>query len=100
MIKFAERPDYSDGRHLFQQKVSTSYAYGLTIEEFQKVTRKDDEEEDYERTLGAKLERLEGVRDVEYNGHFGPFIYYTIDVDHDGSKTHSDIFDLIWEAYQ
>lgn len=48
-------------------------------------------------TLCAKLGRLDGVSGLEYNGHFGSFIYLDIDVENDRIGTKKEISRTITE---
>ena len=77
-------------------RTATSYQYQISKERFTAIVDRDNEVETYAEMLCAQLEALDGVSDVEYNGHFGANIYLTVDADHDGSKTATAIFDLIW----
>lgn len=54
------------------------------------ATYKDDN-----KTLCEKLGQITGVNDIEYNGHFGNFIYLTIDKDVDNKKTKDQISKII-----
>ena len=53
------------------------YTYEVTREYFTLICDKDNEVETYEETLVAQLSKL--TRDVDYNGHFGEYIFFTID---------------------
>jgi hypothetical protein len=46
-------------------------------------------------TLGDKLDRLPGVTDTEYDGHFGAAIYVRIDAEDDGPELHRLIETII-----
>ena len=37
--------------------------------------------------VAEELEKLDGVWKVQYDGHFGPFVYLTVDVEDDTDKT-------------
>lgn len=52
------------------------YALQLSVDNFIKVERKDD---DVDYPLFQRLETLERVTKVDYNGHFGPFIFINVD---------------------
>lgn len=43
------------------------------------------------------LDKIEGVNDIDYNGHFGPYIYLTIDLDVNVPETLEKIKKLIQE---
>ena len=48
--------------------------------------------------LSEKMEEIEGVSDVDYNGHFGSNVFYTVDDEDDTPELHEGIFDLIRTA--
>ena len=73
---------------------SRSYAYELTDEDYRAVEKRDNDlaEQVFDaggawnynkHCLSGVLDTLEGVSDTDYNGHFGPFIYFRIDADDD-----------------
>ena len=45
----------------------------------------------FEEALSHQLDAITGVRDTEYNGHFGAAIYFTLDFEHDTPETHQQI---------
>ena len=47
------------------------------------------------KTLSELLQSLEGIGDVEYSGHYGSFIYFTLDIEHDHAKHHRKIIKVI-----
>ena len=51
------------------------YALQLSVDNFIAVERKDDE---VDHPLHERLETLQNVVKIEYNGHFGPFIFVNI----------------------
>lgn len=67
---------------------ATSYCVELSVEVFQKIVDKDDE---VEKPLVFVLDELDGVCEVDYNGHFGPNIFFTVDADHDGEEKKKEI---------
>lgn len=46
-------------------------------------------------TLLSKLDKLPGVSDIEYNGHYGAAVYFTIDADNDSADFRAGVKDLI-----
>ena len=52
------------------------YAFQLSVDNFIAVERKDNE---VDHPLHERLETLDSVVKIEYNGHFGPFIFVNID---------------------
>lgn len=51
------------------------------------------------KTPFDKLDAIEGIQDVEFNGHFGPYIYYTCDVE-DADKIHPKVISLLRYFYR
>lgn len=59
----------------------------------------------YEESLSARLEGItvgacvrpdvEAVHSVEYDPHFGAFIYYGVDIEHDTPELHAKVADII-----
>jgi len=77
----------------------TSYCIGLTVEEFVRILDGDKKAfEDDEKDLSQKLDALDGVYDTDYNGHFGPNVFVTIDKENDNMDTWSKIKELVKEA--
>lgn len=55
----------------------------------------------YDSTTGPALEAAlteKGCDRIEFNGHFGPFIFYRIDVDDDTDARRAEIAWIIREA--
>jgi hypothetical protein len=48
--------------------------------------------------LSEKMEEYEGVSDVDYNGHFGAAVFYTVDDEDDTPDLHQTLFDHIRTA--
>ena len=74
------------------EPVQTVYHIKLTVPEFQKIM-------DYDNValppLFELLAEIDGVNDVEYDGHFGASIWLTLDKEHDTGKTWNQISDII-----
>lgn len=51
-----------------------------------------------EDMLGEKLFELSGVENIEYNGHFGAYIYLTISTECDNEATWNQIKEIINKA--
>lgn len=47
------------------------------------------------QTLADKMGSVPGISDVEYNGHFGAAIYFTIDDENDTDVTRTSIANII-----
>jgi hypothetical protein len=60
------------------------YALQLSVDNFIKVERKDNE---VDHPLYQRLEMLQNVTKVDYNGHFGPFIFVNVNPSDPGETT-------------
>lgn len=82
---------------LIKEVTRRSYAITISLERFKEIT----EAESFKNigsngpTIGEQLEKLDGVWDVEYNGHFGVFIYLTLDDEDDTDATWEQIEAII-----
>ena len=52
-----------------------SYSIPITEDQLDKIVEKDRERQDGEKALYELLDKLEDVWDVDYDGHFGLYIY-------------------------
>jgi hypothetical protein len=86
------------------EKTITSYC--IAIEDDQLMLALEDSESyvtdnaafaDGNMTLCQKLDELDGVQDIDYNGHFGNHVFLSIEVDHDNAKTKRKISKVIEE---
>ena len=63
-----------------------SYAIEVPVKEF--LSLEDRENKDFSRpSLCEDLNKIEGVREVNYNGHFGAFIFVKIECEFDNKET-------------
>ncbi len=71
--------------------------YEVSIEDFTAITQRDQDRQDEDNwdCLSTLLDRIEGVHDTDYNGHFGAAIYFTISAEHDSPKKRVEITTLI-----
>lgn len=76
------------------ERTATSYAVEIDRDDFLALTRIEGDWP-LQRTLAEDLDQLDGIDKVDYNGHFGACIYFTIEVGNDNPKTHKQILDLI-----
>ena len=74
--------------------ISISEERFTEISEAESYKNPDYFESDY-TTIGEQLDKLDGVWNVEYNGHFGSAIYLTLDVEHDNDETWAEIEKII-----
>jgi hypothetical protein len=72
------------------ERTRTEYAVEVSIDAFLAVSKWEDWT-NRELTLLDKLDKLPGVDNIEYNGHFGPCFYFRLDVDHDTPAMHARI---------
>jgi hypothetical protein len=80
------------------KKMMVSVEYALTVDNdiFSKILDKDDEAGDFTETLSQQLmETLDGVSEVDYDGHFGPHIYIHLDPKFDYSSTWFAVYKII-----
>lgn len=70
----------------------TTYQIEMTVDEFtERGLVHDGDEKGYK--VFSELNVLSGVREVEFNGHFGPNVFVTIETEHDNEST----WNMIWE---
>lgn len=75
-----------------------SYSIDIPVDDFIAV---DKAEGDYGRnglgnnTICGQLTKLLRYAEVEYNGHLGSCIYFTLDVEEDGKRNHGKIQTII-----
>jgi hypothetical protein len=66
----------------------------MEIDEFHKIMDADSLGETGEN-LFYKLDAIEGVSGIEYDGHFGANVWFTVDNEHDTGKLHNQIEEII-----
>lgn len=76
---------------------STYYSIPLDVDVFRTILDKDREAESHQDCLYTKLEEIEGVRDTDYDGHFGSQIEVSIDKKMDNDFTRCEIKRVIME---
>lgn len=74
--------------------LSTTYSVELQVEQLLRVLDLDREDI---VPLFVRLGKLEGIRMVDYDGHFGPFVFLTIDTDADTEDTKNAVTACIQE---
>ena len=60
-----------------------SYAIEISEDDFVAIDTYEQKNTSNDPTLAALLDKNTTARSVDYNGHFGTFIYLTLDVDED-----------------
>ncbi len=67
----------------------------ITAEQYHKIDAVDDQTPSYNECLGGKLDKLQGVCNYDMNGHFGLYIFLTLEAEHDTLDKFKEIFDVI-----
>ncbi len=79
------------------EKVSSNYTIEVTVEQMLAILARDNESAT-EDCLHTQLARIDGIEDtVEYDGHFGPFVFVTIRDEEDEPNTWETILQTIDE---
>ena len=73
--------------------VSSTYTIKLSEEVFARIIHKDHESE--KPSLYLLLNRIDGITDVDYSGHYGPVIIITLDAEYDTPITWLSIRNII-----
>lgn len=85
------------------EKQSTTYCIEIPMERFEYLLDSETYVTDCkalqpgESTLSEKLEELPGVFRVEYDGHFGPTVYFSISAEEDNDANRMKISETIEE---
>jgi len=70
------------------EKTATSYSIEIPVDVFSVHLMGDERDSFNNRVpLYQKLANVPGVDGVEYDGHFGNYVYLTIDIEHDNKYT-------------
>lgn len=83
------------------EKTQTSYAVYIDKDDFLSLMDSESyvtEDAAYKpgnKSLHEKLNEFPGVNNVEYDGHFGNYIFLSIDADEDDTCLHEDIYETI-----
>lgn len=68
-------------------------AYTVNLDKDEDILTTDDV------TLMGRLDELP-IYDIEYNGHFGPYIFYSVNVEDDTPSLHLSIISICQERLQ
>lgn len=71
-----------------------SYTVAVTVDELLKIGE-NDREETYQDSLYDVLDKIIGVYGADYNGHFGKFIFFSIEADQENDETWAAIDEAI-----
>lgn len=72
--------------------ISTNYSIDVPVKELLTIMVKDGE---VEHPLYMLLIEIDGISDVDYNGHFGPHIYITLDIGYDNEDVWKAVHETI-----
>lgn len=75
--------------------ISTKYAIALEDGALGNIIHKDSLAEEIDQELWGAIGLLDGVQDVDYDGHFGNCIWIEIATEYDTEATWKLIYDLI-----
>jgi hypothetical protein len=79
---------------LIAEMTSASYAVEIPVDKFVLLTERDYKLENVQ--FDEELMRL-GASDIEYNGHYGSYIHFTLTIDEDHEETKDAILAKIEE---
>lgn len=75
---------------------AVSYSYQIPVADMETILKFEDKNFDIKH-LVDRLEAIDGVYNVDYSGHFGAYIFVTIEKDNDSRFTHAKIQNTIAE---
>jgi hypothetical protein len=90
-------------RKLVAERTASTYAIAITPRQMLKMLAtesdwaQDVDRNLYDDTLWGKLLEVTGVDDVEYSGHFGEFVHFKVEAEHDTPDTHKKVVEVILE---
>ena len=71
-----------------------SYCIDVPEEDFLRLSNREFEHPEL-TSLCEDLEAIEGIREVDYDGHFGSCVYVTIEAEHDNDQTKNQVIKVI-----
>jgi hypothetical protein len=94
--------------HLYTCEVTQrSIAFEITNEDYLAIEQRDEDTTDaiYEsgkrdwdynkHTLSGIIDTIDGVSDADYNGHFGPYVFFKLSAEDDSPEKREEIKNLI-----
>ena len=75
--------------------VAIEYALSIDPEVLNTILEKDNEQEPQDMLYQQLMDTVDGITDVDYDGHFGPLIYVHLDPEYDYSSTWFGIYKII-----
>lgn len=94
----SKKPKHPELMKLKPELLRRSYCIEIPGEDFTAI---DKAEGDYGRnglgnnTICAQLTKMLRAAEVEYNGHLGSYIFFTMDVEEDGKRNHGKVVTII-----
>jgi hypothetical protein len=76
-----------------KEVVSTNYSLDIPVDKMLEIMRKDG---NCTVPLYIWLSNIKGVYSVDYNGHFGPHIFLSVEIEHDDAE----VWDLIFKTIE
>lgn len=77
------------------ERVNSSFAIPVPLEDFKRIITWESNSPTDQRRLNEEIDNIEGVDNCDYNGHFGPYIFYRVAAINDRRDTHKKIMALI-----
>ena len=78
-----------------RERVSSQYVITVNLGLIMDSDRHCENENLWEEVLSTKIDKLPGVSGTEYNGHFGNFVWVTLETENDIKETWEEIKLLI-----
>lgn len=78
-----------------KEVIATSYAVALRDGTVLDIDARGDISVELYQTLYTVIGKIKGVRDTDYDGHFGNYMYIEIDIKYDTEDTWKLIYDSI-----
>lgn len=94
----SKTPKYPELMKLKPELTRRSYCIEIPVDDFIAVT---EAEGDYgrnglgDKTICDQITKMLRAAEVEYNGHFGSYIYFSMDVEEDTKRNHGKILTVI-----
>ena len=79
--------------------VYTEFCITLSEADFESVIDYDDQAV-WHNSLSVRLQDIQGVSDIDFDGMCGPNIFLSIATKHDNYKLRAAIKEIIWDAIQ
>ena len=82
---------------IIKSKEAASIKYTITLKDraLLDIMNRDRDTFGEERELWEIIEKIDGVQNIDYDGHLGNYIYIEVDTEHDIKTTWKLIYDSI-----